>query len=285
MRTRFLLVWLGLLALAGCGPLGPLGQGGPASPGRPNACPWLGKYPLGLLGKGRSARIAEQGHVCMNLKTQFIDYDEKETSNNGRYSSFNGTYEKVRATTCVKYGWVERHQIGFGLPYSWVDFDVGPQDIDESGVENVFIFDKWLAVTETRTRPAIALDLWYYFDTGEPADKLGSDEDAVKVSAEISKAWRGLTVHVNPGYVFRDDADSAEVNLAVLFKTGPQLQLGLELDHASTDNKGRYTDLITGAIMKLGGSGIFTVGVVANVENTTAFRDKVGLVIKVGRRF
>jgi len=284
MRTRFLLVWLGLVASAGCGPLGPLGQGGPASPGRPDARPWLGKYPLGLIGKARSPRIAEQGHACVNLKTQFIDYDEKETSN-GRYSSFNGTYEKVRSTVCVKYGWFKGHQIGVGLPYSWVDFDVGPQDIDKSGVENVFIFEKWLAFTETRMRPAIALDLWYYFDTGEPADKLGSDEDAVKVSAEISKAWRCLTVHVNPGYVFRDNADSAEVNLAVLFKVGPRLQLGLELDHASTDNKGRSTDLTTGAIMKLGDIGIFTVGVVANVENTTAFRDKVGLLVKVGRRF
>ena len=131
--------------------------------------------------------------------------------------------------------------------------------------------------------PAVAVDLWYYFPTGNTDRKLGSSDYSWKVTTEISKAWPQFSLHLNPGYVFTKDrsADTAEFNAAVIFTPCKTFWPAVEYNFQHNESKGFKHDIVPGIIWKFSPGWSFKIGAVINLDSSTTYRDDLGLVIKL----
>jgi len=207
----------------------------------------LGKYPMSFFKKARSANMVGARRLSTAIKVD-------DTVPN-----------KTLSVLCVKYGWNADHHMAVGVPYA--DSDTG-----NSGVTNPFIFEKWRIARESLTTPAVAVDLWYYFSSNDA----GPSESAVKATAEISKAWNQFSIHLNPGYLFRDGADMSEMNGAFLWKANRKLWPGIEFNYSDHETKGYSSDIIPGVIWKWHKCGSAKLGI-----STDHDADGVGLVGKL----
>lgn len=258
------------------------------SEGKPEVYSWCGQYCMSFFTKTRSARTVGKGHVCVSLKVQHFDWTMVRGSDD-KYHGRPSGQQKQRFVTvlCTKYGWAEDHHIAIGVPFWFNDFDIPGKTNDSEGLANAFIFEKWNIIKETNNFPGIAVDFWYYFPTGDTERKLGSDDGAYKISTEISKAWKDFSLHFNPNYTWSEDKDAevGEINAAILLKTYPNLWPALEYNYYDKESKGHRHDIVPGIIWKFEKGWSFKVGLPVNLDSTFTDRDRVGLVVKLFRRW
>lgn len=250
--------------------------------------PWCGKYCMSFFTKTRSAKMVGTGHLSAAVKTQFFDWDEVENAD-GDYDDRTTGHAKRRITNtlCFKYGWAKNHHIAVGIPYWFNDFDIPGKENDHDGFANVFVFEKWKVLSETNTLPAVAIDAWYYLPSGNSDKKLGTDDGSVKLTAEISKAWKYFSLHANPGYAWGlDEApDVVEFNAAVLTKPAKTLWPAVEYNYFEKKGAGHRHDLVPGVICKFAPGWSFKAGAVFNLDSTFKDRDELGLVLKLFKRW
>lgn len=250
--------------------------------------PWVGKYPMSFITKTRTANTVGKGHLSAALKLQHFDWDQVRGAG-GTYAdrSAGQSKERLAATLCLKYGWAKNHHLAVGIPYWFNDFDIPGSENDYNGFANVYVFEKWKVISETNTRPGVAFDVWYYFPNGDSARKIGTDDGAIKLTTEISKAWEKLSLHVNPGYAWGlDDApDFTEFNAAMWFHVCQELWPALEYNYLDKKGTGRQHDVVPGFVWRFAKGWTFKLGATINIDSTFTDRDRVGVVMKLFRRW
>lgn len=213
--------------------------------------PCANKYCMSLLNKTRTSKTAGKNQLTVALKTKWQDFDKKYKSDR-EYHELPGDkhFRKLTNVVTFKYGWHEDHHIGLGIPWIWSDFNYGSKDMDHNGLGNIFIYEKWNLIKETRYIPGIALDAWYYFETGDSDKKLGSSDSAVRFTAELSKAWPGFSLHFNPGYKIDcgSGPDMEELNGGIIFTPNKKFWPVIEYNYIHQDNKGEAHDILPGFI-------------------------------------
>jgi len=250
--------------------------------------PWCGKYPMSFFTKTRSAKMVGKGHLSAAVKVQHFDWDLVRGADDDYHGRTSGqSKERLINVLCFKYGWAKNHHIAVGVPYWFNDFDIPGKENDHDGFANVFVFEKWQAIQETNILPAVAFDIWYYFPTGDSDKKLGSDDGTVKVTAEISKAWKHFSLHANPGYTWGQDEapDVVEFNAAILTKANKTVWPACEYNYFEKKHAGHRHDLVPGIIWKFAPGWSFKVGAPINLDSTFTDRDRVGIVLKLFRRW
>ena len=249
--------------------------------------PWCNQYCMSFFTKTRSAKTVGKDHVSVSLKVQHFDWTQVRGSSGGYHGRTSGQEKQRLATTlCTKYGWAENHHIAIGVPYWFNDFDTSTPN-DSAGLANVYVFEKWNFLKETNNFPAMAVDFWYYFPTGDADRKLGTDEGAYKITTEISKAWEDFSLHFNPGYTWSEDNDSevGEINATLLLTPYTNFWPVVEYNYLDKEHKGHSHDLVPGFIWKFAKNCTFKVGTVVNVDSTFTDRDPVDIVLKLFKKW
>jgi hypothetical protein len=246
--------------------------------------PWCGQYCMSFFTRTRSAKTVGKGNLSMSLKYQYLDWtlvrgDDKD------YHGRRPGQQKQRSVfvLCTKYGWAKDHHIALGIPYWLNDFDIPGKENDCDGLANIYVFEKWNFIRETNDLPAIAVDFWYCFPSGDSERSLGNEDGAYKISTEISKAWKDFSLHFNPDYLWSedDDAEVGEINGAVLFNLDPSFWPAVEYNYLDKEGKGHSHDIVPGVIWKLKKGWAFKAGVPISLDSTFIDRDRVGLVLKL----
>lgn len=248
--------------------------------------PWCNQYCMSLFTKTRSAKTVGKGHLSVSLKVQHFDWTRVRTGGGYHGRTSGQQKQRLTATLCTKYGWAEDHHIAVGVPYWFNDFDTSTTN-DSKGLANAYIFEKWNFIKETNNFPGVAADFWYYFPNGDSDRKLGSDDSAYKITTEISKAWEYFSLHFNPGYTWSedDDAEVGEINGAVLLKSYTKFWPAVEYNYLDKEHQGHSHDIVPGFIWKFAPGWSFKVGVPVNIDSTFTDRDRVGIVLKLFRKW
>ena len=261
---------------------------GDAAEQKPQLYPWCGKYCMSFWTRARSAKTVGKDHLSVSLKAQYFDWTQVKGADDNYHSRPSGQ-EKQRLQTvlCTKYGWAENHHIAVGVPYWFNDFDIPGKSNDSAGLANMYVFEKWNFIKETNHFPGVAVDFWYYFPSGDTDRKLGSDDPAYKITTEVSKAWKDFSLHFNPGYTWSEDKDAemGEINAVLLLRPHPSFWPGLEYNYIDKEHKGHRHDLVPGFIWRFAEGWSFKVGVPINLDSTFTDRDRVGIVLKLFRRW
>ncbi len=250
--------------------------------------PWCGKYPMSFFTKTRSSKAVGKGHLSVAMKYQYFDWDQVRGADNDYHNRASGqSKERSIFVLCSKYGWAENHHIALGIPYWMNDFDIPGRENDSQGLGNIFLFEKWELLKETNSLPGVAVDFWYYFPSGDADRSLGNDESAYKISTEISKAWKDISLHFNPNYKWSADKDDevGEINGAILFRPDPKFWPAIEYNYFVKEHKGHRNDIVPGLIWKFKKGWSFKVGVPINLDSTFRDRDVVSIVLKLFRRW
>lgn len=271
---------LGICTLAVCGVA--LAQEKPAPPSR-----W-GKHPMSLLRRCRTAKTVGKGHVSIAAKIEYVDCDEIWREDGYQDIVSPHKFEHTKLVPVAKIGYAKNAHVAIGVPYIRTDLTSGKKDISDEHLGNIFVFHKWNCMPETANRPGIALDVWYYFDTGEPDCKAGTDSDAVKLTAEFSKTWKWADVHLNPGYRFAagEGNDVLEINAGTYLRLSKALRPCLEYNYLDKDNKGDAHDLVPGFLWIIKpGRATIKAGAIINLDSSMTYRDDLGGVVKFFARF
>lgn len=249
---------------------------------------WCGKYCMSFFTKTRSANTVGKDHLSVSLKYQYYNWDQVREADNDYHNRTSGQ-DKERSifVLCSKYGWAEDHHIALGIPYWMNDFDIPGKENDSQGIGNIFVFEKWNLIKETNTVPGVAVDLWYYFPSGDTDRSLGTDDSAVKISAEVSKAWKDFSLHFNPNYKWSQDEDVevGEINGAILLRPDPKIWPAIEYNYFVKEHKGHSHDIVPGVIWKFKKGWSFKAGVPISLDSTFTDRDVVSVVFKLFRRW
>jgi hypothetical protein len=249
---------------------------------------WCGKYCMSFFTKTRSANTVGKDHLSVSLKYQYYNWDQVRGADND-YNKRTSGQDKERSifVLCSKYGWAENHHIALGIPYWMNDFDIPGKENDSQGIGNIFVFEKWNLIKETNTVPGVAVDLWYYFPSGDTDRSLGTDDSAVKISAEVSKAWKDFSLHFNPNYKWSQDEDVevGEINGAILLRPDPKIWPAIEYNYFVKEHKGHSHDIVPGVIWKFKKGWSFKAGVPISLDSTFTDRDVVSVVFKLFRRW
>ena len=252
-----------------------------------NKDPWTGKYPMSFITKTRTANTVGKGHLSVSLKFQDVENDTMMV--NGDYQDLSSAdrFDQYKMVFCAKYGWAKNHHIALGVPYIWTNFESPKTDIQSNGLGNVFIFEKWTFIEETRMTPAVAADVWYFFPNGDSDKKLGSDDDSVKLAFELSKAWKHFNLHVNPAYQWnlRGGTNIGEINAGAYINISQTTKLAVEYNFTNKEGKGRCHDLVPGILWKPSKASSIKLGVVINVDSTMKYRDDIGFCAKAFYKF
>lgn len=248
---------------------------------------WLNKYPMSFFTKTRTAKTVGKDRLGLSLKWQSVECDEVFTE--GCYSGIPDTARNdvFKTVLTAKYGWAENQHLVFGIPYMWVDFESATKTVNSDGLGNLFAFNKWNFLRETRAIPAMSFDVWYYFDNGDGTKKLGSNDDSVKATVAVSKAWGRVNAHLNPGYRWNlhDGCDIGEINAGAFARIHPKLMLGMEYNYTDKEKKGHCHDLVPGLLWKPARRASVKLGAVMNLDSSMAYRDELGAVGKFFWKF
>jgi hypothetical protein len=249
---------------------------------------WCGKYCMSFWTRARSAKTVGKGRLSVSVKAQHFDWTQVRGADDNYHSRASGQErQRLQTVLCTKYGWAENHHIAVGVPYWFNDFDIPGKSNDSAGLANIYVFEKWNFIRETNHFPGVAVDFWYYFPSGDTDRKLGTDDSAYKITTEVSKAWKDFSLHLNPGYTWSEDKDEelGEINAVLLLQPHPSFWPGLEYNYIDQEHKGHRHDLVPGFIWRFAEGWSFKLGVPINLDSTFTDRDRVGIVLKLFRRW
>ena len=249
-----------------------------------NKDPWTGKYPMSFFRRARSANTVGKDKLSIGLK--YISYGADDIFVDGGYCDLpeESKFDKFMTVTTLKYGWAENHHIALGIPYTWVDFENSKKEIDSNGFANIFVFEKWKFLQETKICPAMAFDVWYFFPTGDTDEKLGNSDSSIRINTEISKAWKYMSAHLMPGYLWNIDGgvDVGLMDAALLVPLNKKFLLGLEYNYTNKDDKdmGDCHDILPGFIFKPFKGASVKLAAIINIDSDYKYRDEVGIAAK-----
>ncbi len=249
--------------------------------------PWIGQYCMSFFTKARSAKTVGKDHLSVSLKVQHFDWNLVRGADDEYHGRPSGQSKRqLNMVLCTKYGWADDHHLAIGIPYLFNDYNLTNPN-DSQGLGNVFFFEKWNIIKESNNFPAIAFDFWYYLPNGDTDRKLGSDDSSYKITTEVSKAWKDFSLHFNPGYTWSEDKDIevGEINAAILFTPYPDLWPAIEYNYYQKESSGHRNDIIPGFIWKFKKGWSFKAGVPVNLDSTFTDRDRLGIVMKIFRRW
>ncbi len=249
--------------------------------------PWVGKYCLSFFTKTRTAATVGENKLNVTLKVQHYDWDLVMGSDGNYHDRVSGQEkERLVTTVCAKYGWTKNNQIAIGIPYWSNDFDTSNPN-DNQGFSNIYIFEKWRFVQETNRIPAVAIDFWYYFPNGDPDKKLGTDCSSYKITTEVSKAWKNFSLHFNPCYTWSEDKDAeiGEINGGLILNVFNNLLPAVEYNYTGKEQLGHSHDIVPGLMWKFAKASTFSIGLPINIDSTFSERDKVGIVLKLSKKW
>jgi hypothetical protein len=256
------------------------------APARADQSGCCGKYPMSIFRTIKTAKVMPVGgfHAC--VKGVYYEADEKLDAA-GHHHSFSGENEKLTASLVLRYGWLDGHHVGLVVPHVSNNFSVGATDVDSNGLGNVAVFDKWNFLKETDTLPGLAAELRYIAPSGDTARKLGTDDYSWRAALIASKAWPLVNVHANVAQTTVEgrDADKFEAMCAVVSNMHPKIQPAIEYDYTYTNSKGKSHDLVPGVIWKFCPGWCLKTAAVINLDSTTTYRDKAGVIASVSRSF
>jgi len=250
--------------------------------------PWVGSYCMSFFTKTRSAKTVGKDHLSVALKYQHFNWTKVRGVDNHYNNRKSGQHkERQIFVVCTKYGWAENHHIAIGIPYWMNDFDIPNKENDSRGLANIFIFEKWNIIKETNNIPGVAIDFWYYFPSGDTERKLGNENGAYKISAEISKAWKYFSLHFNPNYLWSEDdnAKVGEINGTLLINTNPTFWPAIEYNYTDKEGKGHSHDIIPGFIWKFKKGWSFKAAMPISIDSTFTDRDIISILLKLFRRW
>jgi hypothetical protein len=273
-------LYLGVVLVFSCFALGQEAQ-------PQQAAPWTGKYPMSFFTKTRTANTVGKGRLSVAIKLQSVNCDEMIQAGCHEDLSDTDKFDQFKSVLTMKYGWAKDHHIALGIPYIWTDFESSSKDIDSDGIGNVFVFNKCKFVKETKLCPAVAFDVWYYFDSGDSSKKLGSSDDSVKLAVQVSKAWKTFSLHLNPAYRWNLDqgCDIGEVNLGGYYNLKKNCKLGMEYNFTDKKEKGECHDLVPGILWKPDKNSSMKLGAVVNLDSDMKYKDDLGAVAKMFYKF
>lgn len=187
----------------------------------------------------------------------------------------------------AKYGWRKDHHLALGIPYIWTEFESSKTSIDENGIGNIFVFEKWKFANETDTMPALALDVWYFFPSGDSGNKIGTDDDAVKIAAELSKAYGDFSFHLNPGYIYNldDGANLHTHNAGIFWHAHPKLLPAVEYNYVDKEGKGHKHSIIPGLVWRFAKGCSAKLALNITADTTMKYKDDVSVAAKIFKRF
>ncbi len=250
----------------------------------PPSC--LGKYPMSFFTKTRTAKPVGKNRLSTAVKLQMIDNDEVLSNGSHRDPAPGDEFYQFKVVPCAKYGWHKDAHIALGIPYIYTDFTSGQKHFDAADLGSIFLFHKWCFMKEKQYIPAMAVDAWYYLPTGDPAKKAGRDEHSCKATAEISKAWSWINVHVNPGYTWASHGPNVkELNVGTYLNLHPKFWPGVEYNYIGKGPKGHKNDIVAGLLWKFGKCSTMKLAAVVNVESSMKYRDEVGVAYKIFHKF
>ena len=235
------------------------------------------RYPccLSLWRKVRTARTVGKGRACMSLRTEFVDYDDILGADGSYHDMGDKQFERIQSKLMLKYGWAEDHQIALGIPYVRNDISTPNAQINNHGITNIFVFEKYSVCRETDHLPAMAVDAFFFLPTGDPDRKLGSDHAAGKITAEFTKTWPSFSLHVNPGYRARTGPDQTEVNVGLLCTRLKKFWFGIEYNYLSEESKGDSHDIVPGCFYKVCKGFGLKAGLAITLDSDRKYRDRV----------
>ncbi|MFC1624349.1 transporter [Candidatus Omnitrophota bacterium] len=129
------------------------------------------------------AGVVEARHMEIESGFEYVKQTDKEKS----------------LSLCVKYGIIEKLDLGIEIPYQFIDVSEGDK-ID--GISDIQIATKYHLLDETETLPALAMSCVVKTKTGDENKGLGSGELDYSLNGIITKEIRDFTTHVNLGYTF-----------------------------------------------------------------------------------
>ena len=249
--------------------------------------PWVGGYPVSMFRRLRTARTVSPRHLLLSLKTEWTDAERVRGDAGYRPLQSGESFQRWLTVLTAKYGLTRNHQLAVGIPYMGIDMASPSARIDSDGLGDVFAFAKWRCVDETRSLPAIALDAWYYVGTGNAAMKRASGKDWVKASAEVSKAWKRVNLHLMPGYNWcpADGDETWDMNVGAMSKLGRKVIGGVEYNYLNKGTKGDSHDIVPGVIWKFAKGASAKVGVIFNADSSMTYKDSVSAVSKLSYCF
>jgi len=235
----------------------------------------------------RTARTVSPKRLLVSVKTEWTYADDVMADGGYRSLQTGEKLERWQTVLTAKYGLTRNHQLAVGIPYAGVDMASTSARVKSDGFGDAFAFGKWRCADETRLAPAVALDAWCYAGTGNAVMKRGSGKDWVKASAEISKAWKHLNVHLMPGYrwCLRDGAETWDVNAGAMGKVGKKVIAGAEYNYLDKGAKGDSHDIVPGAVWKFAKDASLKLGLVINVDSSVTYRDRLSAVSKLSYCF
>jgi len=235
----------------------------------------------------RTARTVSPRHLLLSLKTEWTDAERVRSDAGYRPLQQGERFQRWVTVLTAKYGLTRNHQLAVGIPYMGIDMATPSARIDSDGLGDVFAFAKWRCVNETRSLPAVALDAWYFAGTGNAAMKRGSGKDWVKASAQVSKAWKRVNLHLMPGYRVcpGDGAETWDMNAGVMSKVTKKVIAGVEYNYIDKGTKGESHDVVPGIIWKFAKGASGKLGVIVNADSSMSYRDRLSAVSKLSYCF
>ena len=112
-------------------------------------------------------------------------------------------------TLCIKYGLIEKLDLGVEVPYQFIDISEGNK---VEGIGDIQITTKYNFLDETETLPALALSCVVKTKTGDTNKGLGSGEIDYSLNGIITKEIGDFTTHANLGYTFVGEPESEDLD-------------------------------------------------------------------------
>ncbi len=174
------------------------------------------------------AGTVDKGHFELEAGLEYVNQADKE----------------VVLSLVLKRGILDNLDLGIELPYKFIDFAAGTKT---DGFDDLKIITKYNFLEETDALPAMSVSFSLKTDSGNDDKSLGTGEREYAINTILSKSLDKITLHLNLGYVIKDDLpgqnlrDVLTYGLAVEYPLNDKLNLVGEIT-GENERRGDFDD-------------------------------------------
>ncbi len=161
-----------------------------------------GKYPNSVIFRTRTAATYPQGLTVYTLIGRYLEFDEYRVAGNMVPLPPGAERSQTVLTNWLEYGFTDRFQAGFALPYIMREETNIGLGREVSGWGDLLIYPKYRLFDETARRPQVSIDAFVKLPTGDEDDGLSNGEFDLTLGLQLSKRLGDFSVHFNPDYAF-----------------------------------------------------------------------------------